>query len=202
MKKTFSALMAIMMVLMMFTANAETAVATQEPAFEYDFKTFLWGASKEEVIAVEGIPDIDSKRDGVDAEFIGYETEAVGLDVALTYSFCDDGLYDVTYMLTETHSNEELYIDDYNTFKKALIKKYGEPMVDVERWSDDSKKEYYADRKGDALCYGYLQYVTLWSLDRTALGMMMSADNYEISTIVVYLSKEISPGEADFSDDI
>ena len=32
--------------------------------------------------------------------------------------------------------------------------------------------------------------------------MNMSADNYDITMTIDYVSAEISPGEADFSDDI
>jgi len=120
----------------------------------------------------------------------------------LAYYFCDDGLYQVRYVLTETHSNESLYIDDYGTFKNAMIKKYGEALFDLENWENDSKKEYYADNKGNALSYGYLTYDTVWLLDRTYISMNMSADNYDITMTIDYVSAEISPGEADFSDDI
>lgn len=119
----------------------------------------------------------------------------------LVYYFCDGGLFQTRYILTENHSNENLYIDDYEDVRTALTKKYGEPSLDWERWQDDSKKEYYASKKGDALCYGYLTYVTFYELERTIVGMEMSADNYNISTTVDFQSLEINPGEADYSDD-
>lgn len=62
------------------------------------------------------------------------------------------------YILTEEHSVDSLYIDDYNTFKQALTNKYGEPLLDNEKWTSDSKKSFYADDKGRALNYGYLSY--------------------------------------------
>lgn len=113
--------------------------------------------------------------------------------MSLLYLFCDDGLYQVLYLSEETHTNDSLYIDDYEKFKEALTKKYGEPLVDREKWESDSKKSYYADRKGDALCYGYLTYLTGWTLDRMQIVMSMRADNYEISMFIVYQSNEISP---------
>ena len=94
------------------------------------------------------------------------------------------------------------YIDDYTTFKNALTKKYGKTVLDFENWQDDSKKSYYADKKGDALSFGFLTYSTIWLLDDTCISMDMSADNYEISMSVSYQSLRIDPGEADFSDDI
>lgn len=193
MKKLFSALMAIIMVWMVFAANAETAVATQEPAKEYDFKTFFWGASKEEVIAVEGTPYEE------DEECFRYIREVLGLDVALSYYFDDDGLYQAVYILIETHSNEELYINDYNTFKNALEKKYGEPWYDAEEWQSDSKKEYYADNKGEALRNGALSYFTYWKRDRSDMNMIMFAQNNQIITGVVYCNAMGSLDETDSS---
>lgn len=153
-------------------------------------------------MAIEGEPYADGEVDGVDATYIAYQTTAVGLDMLLGYYFCEDGLYQVRYVLTETHSNESRYIEDYETFREALEKKYGEPLLDNEYWSNDNKKKYYADDKGNALCYGYLTYSTIWLLDRTYIAMEMSADNYEISMVVDYASAEISPGEADYSDEV
>ncbi len=168
----------------------------------YHFKQFRWGDSKEAVMKVEGEPIIEGEMDGINATYIAYETTAAGLDMLLAYYFCDEGLYSVKYILIEEHSNELLYIDDYNTFKSALTKKYGEPLADREGWVNDSKKSYYKNRKGDALRYGYLCYQTLYLADETYIMMEMDADNYDISMIVQYESKTISPGEADYSGEI
>ena len=127
-----------------------------EAAPAYDFKKFRWGDSQESVMAVEGTPKYSGKMNGLDANYIAYDTTAVGMDVLLAYYFCDGGLYSVRYILTEEHSVDSLYIDDYNTFKQALTNKYGEPLLDNEKWTSDSKKSFYADNKGRALNYGYL----------------------------------------------
>ena len=202
MKQLFSIMLVFVLLLATASVCAETVKPTPESEFEYDFKTFMWGNSLEKVKATEGETIMDGKVNGIDATYIAYETTAVGLDMLLAYYFCDDGLYQVRYVLTETHSNESLYIDDYGTFKNAMIKKYGEALFDLENWENDSKKEYYADNKGNALSYGYLTYDTVWLLDRTYISMNMSADNYDITMTIDYVSAEISPGEADFSDDI
>lgn len=171
-------------------------------AADYDFKTFYWGDPREKVIGVEGIPDGTGTLSGTNSEYIAYETTAVGMDVLLAYYFCDEGLYAVRYVLLETHSNDSLYIDDYNEFKSALTKKYGDPIFDLENWEDNSKKEYYANKKGDALCYGYLTYETLYSSGRASIVISMSADNYEISTTVDYVSFDIDPGDPDYSNEV
>lgn len=202
MKRTFAFILTFVLLFATVTIRAETDESTQETNFEYDFKSFIWGDSMEAVKAVEGEPILDGTVNGMDANYIAYERTAVGLDMVLAYYFCDDGLFQVRYILSETHSNESLYIDDYETFKDALTQKYGETVLDFENWENSSKKKYYADDKGNALCYGYLTYSTYWFLDRTNISMDMRADNYEITMTVDYVSTEISPGEADFSDEI
>lgn len=173
-----------------------------ESAPAYDFKKFRWGDSQESVMAVEGTPKYSGKMNGLDANYIAYDTTAVGMDVLLAYYFCDDGLYSVRYILNEDHSVDSLYIDDYNTFKQALTNKYGEPLLDNEKWTSDSKKSFYADDKGHALNYGYLSYYTCYITERVIVEMDMSADNYEVSTLINYTSLTVSPGETDFSEDI
>lgn len=186
--------------MLVFAMLLSTAVLSASA--EYDFRQFNWGDSMDRVMEVEGTPYMDGEVNGVDANYIAYETSAVGLDMMLAYYFCDDGLYQVLYLLTESHSVDSLYIDDYDTYKSAMIKKYGEPLIDDEDWESDSQKDYYADRKGDALSYGYLSYTTAWILDGTIILMKMSADNFDITMTVSYSSRNISPGEADFSDQI
>jgi len=189
--------------LAMKSARAESAVATQAPAEEYDFKQFRWGASKEEVIAVEGTPLTEAKVNGYDdMQTIAYFTTIVDLDALLAYTFCNEGLCTTTYFLAESHSNNSLYIDDYEKIKSVLEKKYGKPLIDSENWENDSKEKSYADKKGDALYYGYLNYSTYWVLDRTIIYMSMSKDNNSIKTSVSKLSTELSPIKADFSDEI
>lgn len=192
------------LLLALIFALSSAAIAEAEDSVpEFSFKGLKWGDSMEKVQGVEGTDTVFSGTvKGSTATYIVYEATAVGLDMFLGYYFCDKGLYEVRYVLAEEHSNDMKYIDDYATFKNALTKKYGETVLDFENWQDDSKKSYYADKKVDALSFGFLTYSTIWLLDDTCISMDMSADNYEISMSVSYQSLRIDPGEADFSDDI
>lgn len=180
------------------SAQEETE-ASDRP--EYDFKKFHWGDSKEDIIAVEGEPMSEDRMDAVDATYLVYNSSVVGKDALLVYYFCDEGFYEARYILTEKHTQESLYIDDYNAIKKELTKKYGEPLIDHENWLNDSKKEYYKDDKGNALSYGYLSYWTWYLKDYIDVSMDMSADNFNISTVIYFSSLTLGPGEPDYSDD-
>ena len=167
----------------------------------YDFKTFNWGDSQKKVEEVEGEPFLEDDMTAQDAHYVAYKTTVAGKDAVLAYYFCNEGLFCTRYILSEEHSNENLFIDDYEDIREALTKKYDEPDYDFENWSDNGKKSYYADRKGTALEYGYLDYLTAWQLERTYISMEMSADNYNISTTIDFRSNDIDAGEVDYSDD-
>lgn len=195
----------IMLLVLCLALTSANALAEDSKADVTDFKSFYWGASMEDVKAIEGEPITTGEVSGLDAEYIVYETSAVGFDMILAYYFCDDGLFQVRYILNEEHSNDSLFIDDYEKFRNALTKKYGEPLIDKVSWDDSSTKKYYEENgksMGDALRYGYCSYLTRYDLERSYISMDMSADNYEVSMTVNYESKTVDPGETDYSDEI
>lgn len=180
---------------------SETSVAASETGV-YDFKKVNWGQTREDVIAQEGEPEYENELSGYDNSFyIAYTRTLCNLDALLAYYFCDGVLYQTRYILQEDHSNETLFIEDYEVIKNSLAKKFGEPFLDYEDWDNDAHEEYYQDSKGDALCYGYLSYVTFFENDRTEVVLEMSADNYDVKTMVTFNSKDIVPGEQDYSSD-
>ena len=168
----------------------------------YAIRKLNWGDTKEHVKEVEGDWILEGTVDNLNATYVVYKVKVASLECLLAYYFCDEGLYQARYVLIEDHSNASLYIDDYNTFKKALTQKYGKPLIDTEKWDEDSNKKYYSDRRGRALEFGHLSFLTSYFLDDTIILMEMSADNYEIKTTIDYSSISISPGTADYSDDI
>ena len=209
MKRVLSYLLAVILCFSTTVALANEAKSTQEPeatqesTIEYDFKKFNWGDPMSKIVDVEGEPEFDGDFEGYkNAKYIAYDARVAGYDMALGYYFCDDGLFQTRYVSMESHSNDSLYINDYEDFKSILIKKYGESLLDKENWENDSKKKYYADDKGNALSYGYLTYETIWIMDRTYIYMTLSADNYDVSMTIDYSSLTIYPEEDDYSDDI
>lgn len=207
MKRLISFLLLFVMILSLCVpAYAETTAteeaATEEAETEFMFKQFKWGDTKDYVISVEGEPELSDTVNGLNAEYIAYQTSVAGVDMLLAYYFCKDGLFQIRYLSTESHSNPSLYIDDFNTIKKAFVKKYGAAPLDTKLWSSDSKKKLYSDDLGKGLEYGYLTYYAAWSFSDTTIWMEMSADNYDVTTQIDYNSMEISPGEVDYSDEI
>lgn len=168
---------------------------------EPDFRSVRWGMTEAEVKAVEGsVVDYSGKLDGRNAKYIGYDSSLMGNKVILAFYFGPDGLYEARYLWAESHSNESLFISDYESVKAQLTKKYGAPLWDHETWDTDSHKRNYSDDKGRGLSYGYLSYETFYSTPRTYISMQMSADNFDVSFSIFYESKNVSAPVADYSD--
>lgn len=166
-----------------------------------DFRQTSWGMSESDVRALEGnSPDYTGTLSGNGAKYIGYDTELMGNDVIVAFYFGPDGLYSTRYIWEEEHSNESLFISDYNSVKEQLTAKYGDPLIDKENWDTTSHEKYYADDKGDALSYGFLTYATFYLTDRSFISMTMSADNYDISFFIDYESRDIDAPKADYSN--
>lgn len=187
MKRFLCFFLVAMMVSVSFSAFAEGEAETPE----YDFKTFRWGASKEDIIAVEGEPTTTDLY----GEVLVYDVTAVGMEMKLFYSFDDRGLVGVSYLLTGSFEDNDQYIEKYNTFKAALSRKYGEPTLDEESWESDEGKAAYADKKGDAVFWGQLSYVTFFSPMRSRIVMYLSApwEHIIYMTVTYYPVCEIVP---------
>lgn len=175
-------------------------IAVKCQPLENDFRTVRWGMSKEDVMAREGLePDYTGNLSELDVTYIGYDTKLMGKDCLLGFYFCDKGLYEARYIMTETHTADSKYISDYKEIRAALTDKYGEPLRDQENWDTSRHKEYYSSDKARALNYGFLEYCTTYHNARTDIMMIMNAEDYKIGTIIYYNSTTISPDKADYS---
>ena len=180
---------------------SEGLMAVQRKAITNDFRNTRWGMTENEVRSVEGSnPDYTGKLDGRNAWYIGYDTSLMGNDALVAFYFGPEGLYQARYIWNEKHSNERLYIDDYQSVREQLTNKYGDPLIDWENWDTDQHKKRYSDDKGTALLYGYLSYLTYYSTSSSYIEMNMSADNFDISFVIDYTSKEIDAPAIDYSN--
>jgi len=88
------------------------------------------------------------------------------------------------------HSNKNDYIRDYKNLKEILAKKYGKPWSDRTTWDNDLFKN---DRSqwGLAVSIGHLSYGALWDTSKTYITLGLSGDNYEITLLAAYDSREL-----------
>lgn len=149
-----------------------------------DFRGVSWGMKKDQVKSIEKTHLI---HDGNDA--LLYEDYIASRKVKCIYFFKRDTLNGALYSLDEKHSNDNLYFDDYDAFKSALIKKYGEPEIDQCIWSRDLYKNDFS-RRGFAVSIGDLKCTASWTYNNTRINLVISGDNYEANVRIVYIPKD------------
>jgi len=154
-----------------------------------DVRNLTWGMSKASVKKIEGLqPSKTGVTDGID--YIAYDKKVGDLKCLIAFYFVADKLYFVKYIFYESHSEFNLYRDDFINIAVILDKKYGE--VDIERqWNNDLYKDN-PDDWGKAIAAGHLIMYTLRDLQKTKISHDLSGDNFEINHIVEFRSKELS----------
>jgi hypothetical protein len=160
-----------------------------------DFRKIKWGMSQEEVTSIEGSPD------DIKLEYIGYYGLTVAeIDVLLVYYFNgDDQLYKAIYASAEEHTNRNDYITDFDNLSSALTEKYGDPLESDTIWKDDLYQDDPSEW-GMAICVGHMMKYAKWETDTTNITIVITGDNYEISTMIGYESKTTDAPEDNKTD--
>ncbi len=154
-------------------------------AENYDFRKTRWGMSKAQVKAAE-----TTKPSYEKADVVSYQIKLAGKQVLLSYLLHKNQLYKTGYVLNEKHTNENSYIDDYKQFKDALTKKYGQALKDDVFWYNDLYKSDYS-QWGFAVSIGHMAMNAKWETETTSIVVRLTGDNYEITCMILYFSKEL-----------
>ena len=158
------------------------------------FRGLEWGSSMKVAIEKYGKPDIEG--DG----WIGYYYKLAGESTLSGFYYKHDKLYGGAYVLNETHSNNNLYIDDYNKFKNLLSKKYGAPKMEETYWKDDLFKDDYSSW-GMAIARGDMFMYSTWSDEKTDIECSIVGDNYSITCKILYKSIELKDWVDEIKED-
>ena len=147
------------------------------------------GMSKEEVKKTENREIAPQNED----DTLVYKTKLGPLDAGLIYMFIDDRLFSVGYVFVEKHTNENAFIDDFETIQKALTGKYGFDNEDNDWvWKNDLYTDDL-DKHGFALSMGHVERNVIWRTLRTIISHEISGDNFEIKHRLRYVSVEYAP---------
>jgi hypothetical protein len=153
---------------------------------DYDFRQTRWGMSHNEVLASEEIEPVE-KSDNL----IRYNTEVLGKNVDLLYSFVDDKLIGASYRLNDNYLVSDHFIRTYSEFQKALREKYGQPKEDNITWVNNLYRNAES-RRGLALSLGHVIYESAWETTNTTINCSLREQNYNVLCQVEYLSKEFN----------
>ena len=150
------------------------------------FRNATWGISANQVRALEEGEPIHDKDD-----VIGYSASVVGLDCWAAYIFVEDKLVRGRYVINETHSNLNVFINDFDNLKHALSKKYSQPSFDNKNWRNDLYQDDFA-KWGFAISLGHLVYAASWETEDTKIYLSLTGENYKTSLLIEYASKALS----------
>lgn len=154
------------------------------------FRDFAWGEAKSAVDAAvtKGLAEGADYYSDEDMTYI-LDSSVAGYDASIMYMFDEDqNLDSAAYVLEEKHTNRNQYYYDYEDLVEKLTDKYGEPDYSYADWHDD----LYRDDPGDwgfAIALGHVKFSSSWQdRDGNAILLVLSGDNYEISTRLIYYS--------------
>ena len=155
---------------------------------EATFRKTSWGMSIEQVKASETVKLFKQKGE---EEIFTCKTTVIGKEVGLGYFFINNQLVRAEYVLMETYTNKNNYIDDYIEFKKIIIKKHGYPKTDETFWRNELFKD---DRSnwGRAVSAGHLVYASTWETPSTKIILMLDGNNFEIACRIQYTGKNFA----------
>lgn len=152
---------------------------------EVTFRNMEWGTSIEEVKSLE-TAELVNEGEGM----LMYKATVGGLDTIIGYAFTEDQLWKGMYLFQEEHSNNNLFLDDFEKIKNILEKKYGTPTSEGDIWRDYTYRDT-PDKYGLAICVGDLEMYAEWEKEDVTIQLMLSGDNYKISHSVAYFNEEL-----------
>lgn len=165
-------------------ASTPDTMPSVEPPSNPDVRNVTWGMPKDTVRKLETaifLQDNDST--------LIYEETIAGLECLLGYSFIDNKLVTLSYVVVESHTNNNSYLSDYDSIKDILTDRYGEPTEDKVIWSDDLYKDD-PDHWGMAVATDRLTMFAKWRTDEHEITIGLWGDNFEISLRVDYESEK------------
>lgn len=161
-----------------------------------DFRGFKWGSSIIQVKTNEkaGPWQINAAINNID-DILFFDDQLAGSDVTVIYQFNDnDKLINGTYVFGKKYSDPQLYLQDYEKFKKLLTSKYGKPLSDAEEWSS-STAPFIRDNYGQAICDGYLDLIAAWITDDSIINIVLLTLNSRPSLQIHYTAKTLNEFE-------
>ena len=160
--------------------------ATETDASQTNFRRTSWGMSLHQVKSTEEEQPV-YETDGL----LMYNLTVGGLSANLFYRFLNGLLGLSTYVFTESHSNKNLFIDDYLAIKAVLRQKYGSPLSDQTVWRNSLFKND-PEKWGTAVSIGHLSYKTYWELEEMVIMLSLIGDEYDITHTLVYSATNLS----------
>jgi hypothetical protein len=157
-------------------------IGTSSSAVAQDFRSHNWGATVEKVKQVEGEPAHETD------DRLMYQANIIGLSAYLAFDFVEGQLASAVYLFTETHVNDNLFLNDFGSIDGLLTERYGNPDDEQTIWSNNLYRDD-PEHYGMAVSMGHMAKETTWETDRTTIRHVMRGDNFEVSHGIAYQGK-------------
>lgn len=145
------------------------------------FRGVPWGCSVEHIKkAIPGKP----KAEGSNG--LMYEDKIGNLDASCVFVLANGQFVRGLYNFLEKHSNDNLFIYDFNSIDKLLKDKYGEPAQHDKMWCNDLYKND-PEHHGMAISLGYLAISSKWQIGDVTIFHSLMGDNFDIFHQIDYL---------------
>ena len=141
-------------------------------------------------------PEVAKEREGAaPSEEIGNvlywaDSRLGALSSDIAYIYANNILVRAKYLVSERWVNENRYIMEFNSLKKMLTKKYGNPDKDDEFWNNLLWKDDYDDW-GKAVQEGHLSMYSTWISGGTRVILSLDGENYSSSLGIEYTSLKL-----------
>jgi hypothetical protein len=150
-----------------------------------DFRRTSWKMTKVQVKKVETDSLYHEKSDE-----LTYRSRLSGLDCGVSYEFLDNKLNSVSCVITEKHTDENMYLRDRERIRNALVEKYGQPVLDDTLWKNDLFRNEPL-HWGLAVSAGQLSFSTAWQTNNTTIILGLTGDNYMCVLGVTYSCRDL-----------
>lgn len=172
----------------------ETESSTESVTSAFTFRGYDWGTSLDEIKQKEVTSDMVENVDYglLDNKLFILNREVSSYDASIVFEFdSNNKLISGGYALTEEHTDDNGYYDDFIDLTKLYTKKYGEPQE-----NDVWKNDLYKDDKskwGFAAACGHVSFFRYWKADDgSEIYILLRGDNFETSTTILYKQPEYS----------
>jgi len=154
---------------------------------ENTFRNGVWGDSLETVQKYETANDFEfiNMDDGT-VSYGGYTIVNGRTNTGVVYRFKNNKLFQGGYVFDTTGVRGGSVINEYYSLQEDLSTLYGKPSkAEIVPLVEQRLIDYAGP--SDALKFGYVGYISEWTTDDTAIGMVLSSKNYTFSLIINYI---------------
>lgn len=123
-----------------------------------------------------------------DDHILSYKDNLGGLNTQYVFFLANGRFIRGRYIFTDRHTNNNLFMADFEKIDKILYEKYGDPKVHGEKWLNDLYKDDF-EQWGFAISMGHLFIFSEWTKGNVAIYHSLHGDNFDIYHILEYQQK-------------